>query len=129
VLVSKRSGSDHDIESTIAGDVSLVGVLSSRKKEPVLEQTHGPGAPRKLALLPEETVIGRGTQASIQIESSLLSRRHVAFRRSGPDVTCADLDSQNGVYVNAVKVHSALLHDGDTLQMGDVVLVFREAPP
>jgi ABC transport system ATP-binding/permease protein len=112
--VSKGNGNDHDdIESTIAGDISLVGVL----------------APRKLALLPTETVIGRGTQASIQIESSLLSRRHVAFRRSGPDVTCADLDSQNGVYVNGVKVHSALLHDGDTLQIGDVVLVFREAPP
>jgi hypothetical protein len=126
--VSKSSGSDHDIESTIAGDVSLVGAMSSRKKEPVLEQIRGPGAPRKLALLPSETVIGRGIQASIQIESSLLSRRHVAFRRSGPDVTCADLDSQNGVYVNGVKVHSALLHDGDTLQIGDVVLVFHEAP-
>lgn len=127
-MVSKRSGSDHDIDSTIAGDVSLVNVLGARRKEPMLEQIQGPGAPRKLALLPSETVIGRGTQASIQIESSLLSRRHVAFRRSGPDVTCADLDSQNGVYVNGVKVHSALLHDGDTLQMGDVVLVFREAP-
>jgi pSer/pThr/pTyr-binding forkhead associated (FHA) protein len=126
--VSKRSGSDHDIESTIAGDVSLVGAMSSRRKEPVLEQIRGPGAPRRLALLPVETVVGRGTQASIQIESSLLSRRHVAFRRSGPDVTCADLDSQNGVYVNGVKVHSALLHDGDTLQIGDVVIVFHEAP-
>jgi hypothetical protein len=128
--VSKRSGSDHDdIEPTVAGEVSLVGVLSSRRKEPFLEQIRGPGAPRKLALLPSETVVGRGTQASIQIESALLSRRHAAFRRSGPDVICADLDSQNGVYLNGVKVHSALLHDGDTLQIGDVVLVFREAPP
>jgi hypothetical protein len=128
-VVSKRSGSDHDIESTIAGDVSVFGSLGTRKKEPVLEQIRGPGAPRQLPLLPSETVLGRGNQASIQIESSLLSRRHVAFRRSGPDVTCADLNSQNGVYVNGVKVHSALLHDGDTLQIGDVVLVFREAPP
>src|SRR5688572_3827695 len=124
-----KSNSEADFDSTVAGDVSIVGSHRGVQKEPLLEQLRGPGAPRKLALLPSETVIGRGNQATIQIESALLSRRHVALRRAGPDVTCLDLDSQNGVYVNGVRVHSALLHEGDTVQVGDVVLVFREAPP
>jgi hypothetical protein len=31
------------------------------------------------------------------------------------------------VYLNGVRAHSAVLHDGDTLQIGDVVFVFHEA--
>ena len=126
--MSKSSG-DPDIDSTVAGDVSIVGSQRGARREPLLEQLRGPGAPRTLTLLPVETVIGRGNQASIQIESALLSRRHVAVRRAGPDVTLVDLESQNGVYVNGIRVHSALLHEGDTVQIGDVVLVFREGPP
>jgi hypothetical protein len=126
--VSKSYGDPH-IDSTVAGDVSIVGSQRGARREPLLEQLRGPGAPRTLPLLPVETVIGRGNQASIQIESALLSRRHVAVRRAGPDVTLVDLESQNGVYVNGVRVHSALLHEGDTVQIGDVVLVFREGPP
>jgi len=124
-----KSRSEPDVDSTIAGDVSIVDSHRGARKEPLLEQLRGPGAPRRLALLPTETVIGRGAQATTQIESALLSRRHVALRRNGPDVTLVDLDSQNGVYVNGVRVHSALLHEGDTLQVGDVVLVFHEAAP
>jgi hypothetical protein len=126
--VSKSYGDPH-IDSTVAGDVSIVGSQRGARREPLLEQLRGPGAPRTLPLLPVETVIGRGNQASIQIESALLSRRHVAVRRAGPDVTLVDLESQNGVYVNGERVHSALLHEGDTVQIGDVVLVFREGPP
>ena len=37
-----------------------------------------------------------------------------------------DLDSRNGVYLNGVKIHSAVLHGGDNLQLGSVVLVFHE---
>jgi pSer/pThr/pTyr-binding forkhead associated (FHA) protein len=40
--------------------------------------------------------------------------------------TLVDLESRNGVYLNGVKVHSALLHDGDNIQLGTVVFVFHE---
>jgi pSer/pThr/pTyr-binding forkhead associated (FHA) protein len=71
-------------------------------------------------------VIGRSLQAHITLDSSLLSRRHVALKRTGPEYTCVDLGSTNGFYVNGVKAHSAVLHEGDALQMGDVVLLYRE---
>jgi hypothetical protein len=117
---------DNDLDSTVAGDVSIVSV-DKRHKHPWLEQVRGPGAPREFSLGIAETVVGRSTQATLHIESALLSRRHVAIRKHGPEHRLFDLDSANGVYVNGVKAHSAVLHDGDTLQIGDVVLVFHEA--
>jgi len=117
---------DNDFDSTVAGDVSLVSV-DKRHQRPWLEQVRGPGAPREFSLGIGETVVGRSTQATLHIDSALLSRKHVAIRKHGPEHRLYDLDSANGVYVNGVKAHSAVLHDGDTLQIGDVVLVFHEA--
>jgi pSer/pThr/pTyr-binding forkhead associated (FHA) protein len=119
---------DFDPDSTVAGDVSVVAGSTRAQKVPTLEQTRGPGAPRRLPLSIAETVIGRGLQANVAIDSALLSRRHVVFRRQGPELHLADLDSANGVYVNGVKTHSAVLHEGDTIQIGDVVFVLHEAP-
>jgi S-DNA-T family DNA segregation ATPase FtsK/SpoIIIE len=124
--VSNPSDEENDLDSTVAGDVSLVAV-DKKHRTPWLEQVRGPGAPREFSLGVGETIVGRSNQATLHIESALLSRKHVAIRRSGPEHRLLDLDSANGVSVNGVKAHSAVLHDGDTLQIGDVVLVFHEA--
>lgn len=117
-----------DLETTVAGDVSVVGGLALGEKLPTLEQVRGPGAPRRFPLAAVETVVGRGQQAHVTIESTRLSRRHVVFRRSGHEFSLLDLDSANGVFLNGVKAHSAVLHEGDTIQLGDVVFVLHEAP-
>lgn len=96
------------------------------KKLPALEQVAGAGAPRKFDLEASEVVIGRSLQASISIEGAGMSRQHAAVRRTGIDYSITDLESANGLYLNGVKTHSAVLRDGDQLQMGDVVLVFHE---
>jgi pSer/pThr/pTyr-binding forkhead associated (FHA) protein len=126
-LPQPKDDFDPEREPTLSGDISIVAGFGARKKTPVLEQVQGPGAPRSFSLAIDETVIGRGQQANISIESSRLSRRHMAVRRVGPELSCVDLDSANGVYLNGVRAHSAVLHDGDTLQIGDVVFVFHEA--
>jgi len=108
--------------------VAIVAGLPQSRKLPTLEQVRGPGAPRRIPLALAETVVGRGTQANVTIDSALLSRRHVAFRRNGPELSLSDLESANGVYVNGVKAHFAVLHEGDTIQVGDVVFVLHEAP-
>lgn len=124
--LSNPGDEENDFDSTVAGDVSLVAV-DKKHRTPWLDQVRGPGAPREFSLGPGETIVGRSNQATLHIESALLSRRHVAIRKNGPEHRLYDLDSANGVYVNGVKAHSAILHDGDTVQIGDVVLVFHEA--
>jgi pSer/pThr/pTyr-binding forkhead associated (FHA) protein len=123
--LSKQRDSDPD--PTAAGEFSIVPGAPHSHKHPALEQVRGPGAPRRFGLAIAETVVGRGQQANVTIDSPLLSRRHVVFRRQGPELSLADLDSSNGVYVNGVKAHSAVLHEGDTIQIGDVVFVLHEA--
>lgn len=54
-----------------------------------------------------------------------VSRRHVEFRR-GPDgrFSVADVGSLNGTYVNRERIDSAVLSNGDEVQIGKYRLVF-----
>jgi pSer/pThr/pTyr-binding forkhead associated (FHA) protein len=129
--MTKRAGSDPDSDTltdatVVARKVRVVDEVAKPEHHLVLEQVRGPGAPRRFPLEAAETIVGRGKRANVSIDSNLLSRRHMSLVRSGPEITCRDLDSANGVYVNGVKVNSATLFEGDTLQIGDVVFVLRE---
>lgn len=118
---------DVDPEATLSLDSGPVIASLERAQKPyVLEQLQGPGAPRRFVLQLAEMIIGRSLQAHISVDSALLSRQHVQLVRSGPEYACKDLGSKNGFYVNGVRAHSAVLRDGDTLQLGDVVMVYRE---
>ncbi len=99
--------------------------LAAPHRADVLELVRGPGLPLVFELDQDEAVLGRGDGVSCRVRSALVSRRHLRFSRQGPEVTVTDLDSQNGLYLNQVKVHAAVLCDGDLLQVGDLVFVFR----
>ena len=114
------------VESTVIGQPSPLATLAPTARPPRLEQIRGPGAPQVFLLDREETVIGRSDKADVAISSELISRKHVAFRKVGPQIRFVDLDSSNGVFLNGAKAHAALLHESDVIQLGDVVLVFRE---
>jgi pSer/pThr/pTyr-binding forkhead associated (FHA) protein len=115
-----------DGDSTIIGDQPVMSILKSNKRPPRLEQAKGPGAPRVFALLNAEVIVGRAPQADVSIQSGMISRKHMVLKRNGLEFTFTDLESANGVMLNGVKAHSAVLHEGDTLQVGDVVFIFHE---
>jgi pSer/pThr/pTyr-binding forkhead associated (FHA) protein len=123
-LVSKGDSQDEEAPTTV-GDLMLSSV-KRRAKPFMLDQVRGPGSPRDWLLELDEVVVGRSMQAHICIESTLLSRRHMALQRVAGEYRLVDLGSANGVYLNGVKAHSAVLREGDLLQMGDVVFVFHE---
>ena len=113
-------------ESTNPINVSLMP-LSLEQQPSSLQMITGPGAPKVYELFGDEVVVGRAIDADIPINSTDLSRKHISLKRTGPaQWTVVDLESRNGVYLNGVKVHSALLHDGDNIQLGTVVFVFHE---
>jgi predicted component of type VI protein secretion system len=80
----------------------------------------------RMLLNRNQLVLGRAADAQLQIESELLSRHHARFTRRHGEYHVLDLDSSNGVILNGLRVHSALLRDGDQLQLGDLVLLYRE---
>jgi pSer/pThr/pTyr-binding forkhead associated (FHA) protein len=91
-----------------------------------LEQTAGPGSPARHELSADMLVIGRGSAADLRIESDDVSRTHAQLQRVDDEYTIEDLDSRNGVFLNGLRVHAAVLRDGDQLQLGDVVFTYTE---
>jgi pSer/pThr/pTyr-binding forkhead associated (FHA) protein len=81
-----------------------------------------------LADVEEQLTIGRRPSNEISLDwDSEVSRVHCALERMGDDWTVVDDGlSHNGTYVNGARVDSRLrLEDGDTLTLGQTVLVYR----
>ncbi len=100
--------------------------LQDMSRPCVLQQVRGPHAPQIFELVQDSLVVGRADDADIRVPSTSLSRRHMRLDREIGGYRAIDLDSANGVYLNEVRVHSAVLRDGDTLQLGSAVFVFYE---
>ena len=66
-------------------------------------------------------VLGRGTEADVQLTDTGVSRRHAQI--TGNRVT--DLGSTNGTRVNGTRVTEAELVDGDRLTLGTTEIVYR----
>jgi hypothetical protein len=92
----------------------------------MLEEIEGDSPCAQIPLDKEETVIGRAPDAQIRLASKKASRHHAFFRLRGTDCVMVDNDSHNGVLLNGVNVHSAVLRDGDVIHVADSVFVYRE---
>jgi sigma-B regulation protein RsbU (phosphoserine phosphatase) len=74
------------------------------------------------------TTVGRAEDNDIFFADSLLSRHHAEFQQRDGACYLLDLDSANGSYVNDVRVlDEQVLHEGDTITVGGISLVFHES--
>lgn len=72
------------------------------------------------------TLIGRGAEADLRIDSEWVSRRHALVVVDGGSATIEDLDSKNGTHVNGAAVTGTVpLHDGDEIRLGRGVVLLR----
>jgi pSer/pThr/pTyr-binding forkhead associated (FHA) protein len=81
---------------------------------------------RKILLGEGTHVIGRDPTSAVWLDVPEVSRRHacVAIDRNGASI--ADLQSKNGTTVREqVVTGTAVLHDGDRIQVGPVLMVFH----
>jgi two-component system, cell cycle response regulator len=71
-------------------------------------------------------IIGRGTDADLQVDLDAVSRRHARLQLEGGRWSASDLNSTNGTYVNGAPVGEAPqpLQDGDELRVGVALLRF-----
>ena len=101
--------------SALEAGPALLGV-----SEPVSGMTFRSGIGR--------TVIGRSDDCDVVIRDRTVSARHAELVVRPEGVTVTNLMATNGTWVNGAEVRSAQLHDGDMLRLGQVSLVFRNAP-
>lgn len=74
-------------------------------------------------------VVGRAG-VDIPLADAYTSSEHARFRQVGDRWMLDDLESMNGSYVNGQRVRgSQTLADGDTVQLGRIVLQFVLRPP
>lgn len=125
-MSSPKTKNDWNDESTSEISVTLLP-LSTEQTPSVLEMVQGPGSPRNYELYRTEMVVGRAIDADVPINSTDLSRRHVLLKRNpSGQYSIQDLESRNGVFINGIKIHSATLHDGDSVQLGSILFVYHE---
>ncbi len=79
----------------------------------------------EVELVTDRTVIGRGRHCDIRLNTSQVSRRHAVIRFDGTRYIVEDLSSRSGTFVNRKKIRSAVLHDGDAIQILDSVLEYH----
>ena len=105
------------------------GPPPSRRGHPqVMLEVNG----RRRPINPPGVVLGRGTDADIQINVPGVSRRHAEIRLmpegpGGVRVVLVDLGSTNGTLVNGRRSAEAELTDGSTVRIGNTTMTLRLA--
>ena len=88
----------------------------------------GPNAGSQFLLDQPVTSAGRHPDSDIVLDDATVSRHHVEFRLENGQFLLVDLDSLNNTYVNHEPVDSAVLVNGDEIQIGKFRLVFLTRP-
>jgi transcriptional regulator of acetoin/glycerol metabolism len=71
-------------------------------------------------------VLRHARSAAIAVPDYEISRKHLAVRRQPAGWEVTDLASKNGISVNGEPVRTATLTDGDVIEAGGTLVMFRE---
>jgi len=94
----------------------------------VIVVKRGPNAGSRFRLDQPLTTAGRHPGSDIFLDDVTVSRRHAEFRLENGEFWVVDIDSLNGTYLNRKPVQSAMLANGDEIQIGKFRLVFLTRP-
>jgi pSer/pThr/pTyr-binding forkhead associated (FHA) protein len=115
-----------DATSTASKSRTTMKAMKKVTKPFLLEQVEGPGGRREFVLDQDVMTVGRLPESEVRLDSNEVSRKHMLLKKIGDEYACTDMESHNGVFLNGVKIHSATLREGDTIQIGDVILIYHE---
>lgn len=106
--------------------VTVISKIGDRKPkaDACLVVIYGQAIGHKYVLKPGEILIGRSSQAQIQIDHESVSRRHARLMLTDQGVSLADLGSTNGTYVNDEPITEKQLSNGDLLKVGRTILKY-----
>lgn len=105
------------------------GVPAAPRREPSRFQPVLDIAGQRYSLNAPSVVLGRSSEADIQVEDTGVSRKHLEIRTENGVTWAVDLGSTNGSYVNGHKVNGSVeLTDGSTISMGRTRIIFRLLP-
>ena len=109
-------------------DQPVAGVDALPAGSALLVVKRGPNAGSRFLLDQATTSAGRHPESDIFLDDVTVSRRHAEFRRESGEFVVVDVGSLNGTYVNREPVDTAVLANGDEVQIGKFRLVFLTGP-
>jgi pSer/pThr/pTyr-binding forkhead associated (FHA) protein len=109
-------------------DAPVSGVEGLPHGSALLVVKRGPNAGSRFLLDQAVTSAGRHPDSDIFLDDVTVSRRHAEFRLENNEFQVVDVGSLNGTYVNREPVDSAVLANGDEVQIGKFRLVFLTGP-
>ena len=117
-----------DASAAGAAEAGLGKVEEMPSGSALLVVKRGPTAGSRFLLDQPVTSAGRHPDSDIYLDDVTVSRRHAEFRRENGEFHIVDTSSLNGTYVNRKPVASAMLANGDEIQIGKFRLVFLTRP-
>ncbi len=93
-------------------------------KGPTLVLQKGHGAGERFLIDRDKLTIGRDPSSDIFLNDVTVSRDHAVIEARGNEIIIRDSGSLNGTYVNDALVESAVLEDGDVVQIGTFCMAF-----
>ena len=117
-----------DALPTVGRDSTVSGVDKLPTGSALLVVRRGPNAGSRFLLDRPVTSAGRHPGSDIFLDDVTVSRRHAEFRREDDEFKVVDVGSLNGTYVNREAVESAVLLNGDEVQIGKFRLTFLTKP-
>ncbi len=96
----------------------------AKSSSPCLVVISGKPLGKSFFLTKPSMILGRDLTADISIGETSISRRNTEFTVTPEGITCKDLGSTNGTFINDQKCGSQLLVDGDLIRCGNTILKF-----
>lgn len=90
---------------------------------PVLIIVKGPGAGKKLPLVPVTMTLGREHDNNIELKDEEVARYHARISFERGQYVLEDLESSSGTWVNDEKVNQAPLTHGDKIRVGTTEMI------
>ncbi|MGH3956877.1 glycogen accumulation regulator GarA [Mycobacteroides salmoniphilum] len=117
-----------ELEAPAQAATDVSGVEGLPAGSALLVVKRGPNAGSRFLLDQATTSAGRHPDSDIFLDDVTVSRRHAEFRLDSDEFQVVDVGSLNGTYVNREPVDSAVLANGDEVQIGKFRLVFLTGP-
>jgi pSer/pThr/pTyr-binding forkhead associated (FHA) protein len=111
-----------------AGDEGADSARGERPAGAGLLLVRGPNTGLRFLLDQSVSTVGRHRDSDIFLDDVTVSRKHAEFRRGDSQFRVVDMGSLNGTYVNGKPLGSAILTNGDLLEIGKFRLVYLTGP-
>jgi pSer/pThr/pTyr-binding forkhead associated (FHA) protein len=90
----------------------------------------GKESDRAFEVCKDSMTIGRSRESDIALDDEAVSRLHaIVTRDEAGTYRICDQNSANGTYVNNQRIGECVLEDGDEIEVGLMVLEFRQSEP